>query len=497
LADRDGARREEERSGVVLPAGASAASVYHGVLQATAARFPEDLAAAAVPDDPAAFRSSFPDVVGRFEAARTASLRRAEIARFAAATSRQELLLADGGDERPLAALEVGDGAAIPWKVQPLAGSGRYSPSASYRDTSARGAEIGALARRLEACDLMSADAARALAWVSEEATNDAGEIDLAGRRFALLGAAAELAPLAMLLEAGADVLWVDVQPPPDALAKDSALSGRLFVPETPLDLLARPAEVLATLAAFAEDGPVDVGCFAYAPGRGREWRLTAAMNAVVEALPSASCRSVGLFVSPTSPGHVSADELAWSERRREQRPGWQSALDRLGLTGRGPFEGGDPSRIHRTIVDIQGVSYQAAQHLEKLVSAEAWASRPLEEGGALRVSANVAAITRTRSLRHPIFLAAYAGAEAFGVETFAPEDTRSLNGLLWLHDLLNEEAAPARGQRGDLDLEALLGRRIHGGLYGLPTELRPSLMVAAVLGFARKPSLLGGLIRR
>ena len=48
-----------------------------------------------------------------------------------------------------------------------------------------------------------------------------------------------------------------------------------------------------------------------------------------------------------------------------------------------------------------------------------------------------------------------------------------------------------------ELDSQALLARRIHGGLHGLPYELRPSLRVAAVLGFARKPALLGGLLRR
>ena len=80
-------------------------------------------------------------------------------------------------------------------------------------------------------------------------------------------------------------------------------------------------------------------------------------------------------------------------------------------------------AQVPRIVVALQGASYQAAQYVEKLCAAERWAAVP---GRRFTVSANVAGISRTRSLSHPLFEAAYAGATAFGVETFVPEDRKS-----------------------------------------------------------------------
>jgi hypothetical protein len=44
-------------------------------------------------------------------------------------------------------------------------------------------------------------------------------------------------------------------------------------------------------------------------------------------------------------------------------------------------------------------------------------------------LSTNVAGITRTRSMAHPIFQAAFADAPSFGVRIFDPETTRALSG--------------------------------------------------------------------
>jgi hypothetical protein len=102
-----------------------------------------------------------------------------------------------------------------------------------------------------------------------------------------------------------------------------------------------------------------------------------------------------------------------------------------------------------------------------------------------MRVSANTAAITRTRSLDHPVFAAAFGGAGAFGVETFTPRQSRVVNGLLALRDWLHPEA-PVPGTA-----------RVHGGIHTLPYPLEPALRVAAAIGFARSPRLLRGLLRR
>jgi hypothetical protein len=153
---------------------------------------------------------------------------------------------------------------------------------------------------------------------------------------------------------------------------------------------------------------------------------------------------------------------------------------------------------VQRSIVAIQGTSYQAAQYVEKVLAMERWAAFGVAaEGGAAALSANVAGITRTRSLDHPMFAAAYLGCGAFGVETFAPETTRPLCALLMLHDLLNPKAPGAPEAGRVRSPEALLGKRVHGGVYGLPFELQRMLVGAGVIGFVKKPSLLGGFLRR
>jgi hypothetical protein len=141
-----------------------------------------------------------------------------------------------------------------------------------------------------------------------------------------------------------------------------------------------------------------------------------------------------------------------------------------------------------RTVVGIQGASYQAAQYLGKVMMAECWAHDGIPMSSApepLRVSATTAAITQTRSLQHPIFDAAFKGASAFGVETFTPALSRGVNGLLAVHDWLH----PTRQVPG--------GARVHGGIHTLPYPLESALRVAAVLGFVRSPRLLAGLVRR
>ena len=102
-----------------------------------------------------------------------------------------------------------------------------------------------------------------------------------------------------------------------------------------------------------------------------------------------------------------------------------------------------------------------------------------------MRVSANTAAITKTRSLDHPVFAAAFGGAAAFGVETLVPRQSRLINGLLTVRDWL----CPALPEPGAV--------RVHGGIHTLPYPLGSALRVAAAIGFARSPRLLRGLVSR
>jgi hypothetical protein len=299
------------------------------------------------------------------------------------------------------------------------------------------------------------------------------------------------------LLAAGAEVLWLDVAEPPAPWSADEALSGCLVRAPGVGDLLGQPREVAAVVARFAAGGAIDCGLFAYAGGSGREWRLGAAMNTIVDAIGPEAVRSISLYVSPTHPATLSSAELAMAARRAGSLRAWQRVLGALGALGREGLAGGGEARVQRAVVEIQGASYQAAQYVEKLRAMERGAAFGVAgEGGATALSANVAGITRTRSLEHPIFAAAYLGGGAFGVETFAPETTRPLNALLMLHDLLNPKAAGAPGEARERAPQALFAQRVHGGVYGVPFDLQPLLVVAALLGFAKRPALLGGFVR-
>ena len=487
-----------ERRGVEFPEGESGSTFFHRLLREAAARWPAVLDAGS-PGDAGAFRSGYGQQLTRFESARLASPERLAIGRFLVERAADGFCWADEAGEVPLPVALARPADPLPAPCRPLAGKGRLVPRVPYHGRLHEGVAIRELGARLVAEERATGPVALALRWLVENALDTAGEIDLQGRRFAVVGAAAEIAPTQLLLEAGADVLWIDTVSPPAALVKDSTLSGRLFAPSEPTDLLRDPGRIAATLRAFAEPEPIDVGLYAYAPGRGREWRLTAAMNAIVDAMPAGSVRSLALMVSPTTPVPPWPDMLDAAARRHAARPGWQRLLEAAGLLEEA-YVGDGEQRLLRNVVSVQGSGYQAAQYLGKTLAAERWAtSGPTGQGAPVSVSANVAAITMTRSLRHPVFEAAFEGAAAFGVEAFLPEETRALNGLLLIHDLLNPNApgaVPGAGASAGQRARSLLSQQVHGGLFAMPYALDPAIRVAAVLGLARRPSRLPGFLR-
>jgi hypothetical protein len=206
----------------------------------------------------------------------------------------------------------------------------------------------------------------------------------------------------------------------------------------------------------------------------------------------------VSLLVSPTTAATVQAESSLAAEQRLAARPLWQAALHRAGLLQTPGYYEAHGVRIARATVSIQGVSYQAAQYISKLASAETYAVHGTdlraETARPITVSANVAGITRTRSLAHPLFQAAFIGAPRFGVRIFEPATTRALSGLLILHDLLHPAAPGAAAvQPSDPRLKAslLLSQQVHGGIYSLPYVLEQAIRAAAVIGIGSKPSLL------
>jgi hypothetical protein len=488
---------DEKRDGVIFP-GLTASAMLHGLLTSAKLRFNDAFRPLVFPRESDVFRKTYPHAIEAFEAVRAASAERREIARFIVEKSHRWILLRADGVERPLADALWELPEPAPLRTQPLRGRGRWEPAVPWEARRWAGRELGALGDELVARDLATPAVAEALAWIAANALDAKGCLDLGSRRFALMGAAAEIAPTRFLLEAGAEVLWLDVAPPPESWLADDALSGRIVTGERLDDLLAQPREIASAISSFAATGAVDCGLFAYAPGAGREWRLAGTMNAIVDAVGPERVRSASLYVSPTHPAVLSQQELTMATRRALAMPAWQRALGALGLLGAaGQTPEGAAARVQRAVVEIQGASYQAAQYVEKLLAMERWAAYGIAgRGGQAALSANVAGITRTSSLEHPLFSAAYLGCGAFGVHTFAPATTRPLNALLMIHDLLNPKAPGAPGAERANQIPRVFGQRVHGGVYGLPFDLQPMLIAAGVIGFAKKPALLAGLLR-
>lgn len=465
--------------GVVLAGTDSGSSFFLRMLGEAVRRFPQALGPAGLPTEAERFKKSYGDALVRFEAARLASPQRVEIARFLREQTLAELRLRHGPDELPL--LE-----ALEAKVAPPAtlarepsGPPTFRAEVPCDGRVYRGLEVLALVDQLTAAHQLTDAAARGVRWTVEHLDARGGTLDLRGERFALIGASAELSPAAMLLEAGATVRWLDVKPP-----TLPASAGRVIASERADDLLAHPREVLAALEAFAAEGPIHLGFFAYAPGASRELRLAGAMDALTEALDPSLVRSVACFVSPTSPGELQAEDLAWM---RERKPAaWQRGLEAVrALRGPGAFGG-----VSRALISLQGAGYQAAQYLAKLIAAEVLAC----SGRPWALSMNVAGITNTRSLSHPLFQAGFVGAPLFGVRIFEPGTTRALNGLLMLHDLLNPAAPGAAARVHTPELErakAVRSQQVHGGVYGMPWQFESAVQSAAVIGLGRRPQLL------
>ena len=431
-----------------------------------AREFPGDLDAALFPTDASVFKRSYGDAMARFEAARVASPQRIAIARaLTERTARAVASQAPAPSSTPVADLEIMHGSGQPGLRASVPFEGRVY----------RGTEVLALVDRLHADHHLTTAARDGLRWITTT-IESRGSLDLRGHKFAILGAAAELSPAPLLLQAGASVLWVDLQRP------SAPPAGTLTYAPGACDLLGDPRAVTQSIRDFARGDRVHVGMFAYAPGKGRELRLAEAMNAIAQDLGKDVVRSLSSFVSPTSPGELQPEDAAVVESRRSAPKAWQRALSFVGvLKGPGHYGKGTHSAA-RAVISLQGANYQAAQYVSKMLRAEVFA----HDG--FRVSANVAGISRTKSLQHPLFQAAFEGAPAFGVRIFDADTTRSLATLLMLHDLLRPVVTSGTDLARAHDVHSA---QIHGGVYTLPWQFEAAVRAAAVLGAARRPRVM------
>jgi len=495
--------QHEERPtrGVVLPTGHTGSSLFHSLLTQAAAEFPGALGAVELPRSSGPFKREYGDILARFESARVVAPERVDIARFLVKKSQGSLEFAEPDRRIPLDEY-LATSAETPSLTSLELGVGDgFRPELTFDGQIHRGRSVCALADRMAEAQHMTKAARDALHWIVEYIESQGGSLDLRGQNFVVLGAGAELAATRLLLSAGARVLFIDVADSAQLLVNSAGLTGTLVTPSNSGNLLEQPREVLAAIRAFAQEhGPVHLSMFAYASGSSQEWRLGSAMTAIATHLPAELLKSVTMLVSPTTAASLQPESLEAARSGLRNGARWKAALWRTGILGAPGHIAHHGSAVARATVSIQGLSYQAAQYIAKLAAAETFAvygnDLAATERRPLTVSANVAGITRTRSLAHPLFQAAFIGAPHFGVRIFDPVETRGLSGLLILHDLLNPASPGAAGvQPTDVRKKAagLLSQQVHGGIYSLPYVLEHAIRIAALIGMGRKPSLLLG----
>lgn len=467
--------------GVVLTQDESGSKFFHRVLREAVDAFPRSFEDAPIPSSGKVFKKGYGDLLTRFEAARVNSPQRLEIARYLRAATAAALGFSRGGATKTLDESFKETVAAPETDTRAPSGSAGHTLEVPLDGRVYRGRDVAQAVDALFSAHHLTQRAADGLRWL---VNHTGGTLDLTGHRFALLGASAELSPVQALLEAGATVRWFDVKP-----AGPFEAHGPLIATRGGDDLLTNPHAVAAALREFAKDGPVHVCLFAYAPGKSRELLLAGVMEALVRSLGASVVKSVSTFISPTSPREVQPEDLAVSLARKQQPKWWQRAA---ALTG-ALKAGGDVGGVARSVISLQGAAYQAAQYLTKTIAMEVLAADGLD-GAPVTLSANVAGITNTRSLSHPLFQIAFQGSEAFGVRIFEPPLTRAVSGYLMVHDLLNP-AAPGNASQTHGDAaaraKAVHQSQIHGAVYDLPWQFESCVQTAAVVGFTKKPGLL------
>ena len=472
------------KSGVVLKNNRSASGIFHEVLSLVCDQIDPTPGLQEWLISADSFRKHYVSRLPEFEAHRLCSPQRHAIARQLSKAVEDNLVW-DVDKQQSLHEYLQQPVAALSCEVVVGEGSSLWTPAFEYGDK--QWLDFSALGTTLVADNVITPAAADSLAAIAKKLEKDDG-LSLKGRKVVVIGAAAEMASTRHFLAMGAEVLWLDQAAPPKELKENPAFSGILHYPSENVDLLTQPAELMATIIAFSAGSACDICLYAYAPGQARELRLTGVMNAIINAMPSELMASVTMLVSPTTPSELQVSDRDLLEQRLAQRPKWEGLLDTFGVLGKmgGVAQFGERSTI-RSVVSIQGASYQAAQYLCKVIMAEAWATHGqihADNVDPLRVSANTAAITKTRSLDHPVFDAAFGGAAAMQVQTFSPEQSKCLNALLAVQDWLSAEI-PVPGRV-----------RVHGGIHTLPYPLQSALRPAAVIGFAKAPKLLAGLLK-
>ena len=314
--------------------------------------------------------------------------------------------------------------------------------------------------------------------------------LPLEGRTVAVLGAGAEMGPLAPLLGWGATVAAVDLPRPTvweRVVRTGRAGAGRLLLPvaeaagDDPAaaagaDLLAEVPEVADWLAGL--DGRLVVGNYLYADGA-THVRVSVAADVLGARVSGVRPDTALAFLAtPTDVFVVPRDAVEQSTAAYVDRSGVAKLVGRpLRWASRGRLlhrnypPAADPG-IADSLVAVQGPSYALAKRVQR------WRATVARREGQ-SVSLHVAPSTRTRSVvKNRALAAAFAGAHRFGVEIFEPETSNTLMAALLVHDLV--AGVPPHEHPWQ---EEAYGA-VHGGLWRGPYEPRSALGLAAVLGY-------------
>jgi hypothetical protein len=347
------------------------------------------------------------------------------------------------------------DGEARPFETITGTGTPEREVAIPYRGRLLRGDDLD---RQLDAWVTGGIIEDSCAAAVREVAANP-DWLDLSGRTLVVLGAGAEMGPLAAVLGWGGTVVGVDLPRPAlwervVAVAEKSA--GRLLALRA--DLLAELPAVAASVAAVP--GPLVVGNYVYAPGSAYP-RLAVAVDALGDHLGQRGDVRLAGLATPTDAFAVPADAVAESRERWRRRSMLVKAgrLVSGGRMLRPNYPAGRPA-IYDGLFPVQGPNYALAKRILRWRSAVT----PSIFG--------VAPATLTRSVTsNRLLAAAYAGAHIFDVEIFEPATASKLMAVLLVHGLnrprpLDETYAAA-----------------HGGLWRVPFQPRSSLPLAAIRG--------------
>lgn len=485
---------DREDIGITLADGVTGGQLLSGLLRQAAANFPEAFAGLALPSSEGAFRSSYGSLLPAFEALRVQSQAAGEIARSLCISAAAQLRFVDQAGSRTLPEALSVSVPPLPLVRVDLPDKRGLMPAVDYAGRLYVGGQLSRLAEELDQARFATRAAVSALTEVGARAEADGG-LSLRGERFVLLGAGAELSPVYTLLEAGADVLWLDRERPPIDRLLEPRLGGALSYVDRGIDLLTQPAAVRATILDFAQGSPLHVGLYAFARHRALPLRLALGMNELVRSLPAALVKSLTFLLSPTSVNFIYPEDGERADQRAKSMSTMRRALLRTGQLQPG-YTAAAEQRISAAVVSPQGAAYQVGEYVGKRLAAEAFC----EFGSALDgrasdtlfVSANMAPVSRTRSLASPVLTAAILGAPSFDMLIAQASTARAVSSLLAVHDVLEHPRKATRGERQ----RSLFARQFHGGVHAQPYALDGIIRVAALKGIAQRPKLALELLR-